>query len=34
MKTDQKSPKSKTKIILTENQIKKLITNLIKPVKE
>lgn len=34
MKIEKKLPKSKTIVILTEIQIKKVITNLIKPIQE
>jgi hypothetical protein len=33
MKTEEKHPKKKTVIVLTENQVEKLITGLIKPLR-
>lgn len=33
MKTDKKLPKTRTVIILTESQVEKLITELVKPLR-
>lgn len=34
MKTKKEQPESKTVIILTEKQVEKLITELVKPIRE